>query len=101
MAKSNTKKRKQAAQVDLPRKVSKTVATTITPPDSSDEAASTLEPTTLQSLISNDELDITVDTLNALAKYPNLIKSQQCRDLRVAVYDFRQNCANGVNIARM
>lgn len=102
MAKSKAaKKRKQNAQEELPRKAPKTSATTVTPPDSDDNTASNLEPKSLQTVISDEELDIAIDTLNTLAKYPNLIKSKQCRDLRVAVYDFRQNCASGVNNARL
>ncbi|KAK1466499.1 prolyl 4-hydroxylase [Colletotrichum cuscutae] len=100
MAKSKAaKKRKQNAQEELPRKAPKTAATTVTPPDSDDNTALNLEPKSLQTVISDEELDIAIDTLNTLAKYPNLIKSKQCRDLRVAVYDFRQNCASGVNNA--
>lgn len=98
MTKSKAKKRKQTAQAEqLPRK---TIKTSITPPDSSDDNSATLEPKSLQTVISDEELDIAIETLNTLAKYPNLIKSKQCRDLRVAVYEFRQNCASGVNNAR-
>ncbi|GJC99243.1 prolyl 4-hydroxylase [Colletotrichum higginsianum] len=97
MTKSKAKKRKQTAQAEqLPRK---TIKTSITPPDSSDDNSATLEPKSLQTVISDEELDIAIETLNTLAKYPNLIKSKQCRDLRVAVYEFRQNCASGVNNA--
>ncbi|TKW53020.1 hypothetical protein CTA1_6832 [Colletotrichum tanaceti] len=96
MTKSKAKKRKQTAQAELPRK---TIKTSITPPDSSDDNSATLEPKSLQMVISDEELDIATETLNTLAKYPNLIKSKQCRDLRVAVYEFRQNCASGVNNA--
>ncbi|KAK2008069.1 prolyl 4-hydroxylase [Colletotrichum eremochloae] len=100
MTKSKAKKRKQIAQAELPRKVPKTATnTTITPPDSGDDNAAALEPKSIQTVISDEELDIAVETLNTLAKYPNLIKSKQCRDLRVAVYEFRQNCASGLNNA--
>ncbi|KAK4213402.1 prolyl 4-hydroxylase [Rhypophila decipiens] len=95
MSKSKSRKRKQTAQVDLPNKVVKTTATTITPPP---DGAPT-EPKSLQSVISEEELEITVDTLAALAKYPSLLKSKACKDLRVAVYDFRQACNTGVNSA--
>jgi hypothetical protein len=99
---SQKQKRKKNAQVDQPRKAAKTTATTATrtPPDSDDNAAATLEPRSLQTVISEEELDITVETLNTLVKYPNLIKSKQCKDLRAAVYDFRQSCTTGVNSAR-
>ncbi|OLN96225.1 hypothetical protein CCHL11_04496 [Colletotrichum chlorophyti] len=98
MAKTKSKKRKQNAQAELPRKAPKTAESTITPPDSDDNGTAVeLEPKSLHTVISDEELDIAIDTLNTLAKYPNLIKSKQCRDLRVAVYDFRQSCASGVN----
>ncbi|KAF6822373.1 prolyl 4-hydroxylase [Colletotrichum plurivorum] len=96
MAKSKNKKRKQTAQAEAPNKVAKTnaaAATTITPPDSDADAASN-EPRSLQTVISEEELEITIDTLNTLAKYPGLIKSRPCKDLRVAVYDFRQASAS-------
>ncbi|KAK1982654.1 prolyl 4-hydroxylase [Colletotrichum cereale] len=100
MTKSKAKKRKQTVQAELPRKAPKTATSaTVTPPDSSDDNAAALEPKSLQTVISDEELDIAVETLNTLAKYPNLIKSKQCRDLRVAVYEFRQNCASGLNNA--
>lgn len=100
MAKSKSKKRKQNAQADIPRKAPKTATPTITPPPDSDDAGTPLEPKSLQTVVSDEELDITIETLNTLAQYPNLIKSKPCRDIRVAVYDFRQACASGVNSAR-
>ena len=101
MAKTNNnKKRKSNAPPagQLPNKLAKNV-TTITPPPENDDATS-VEPRSIQTVISEEELEITVDTLNTLAKYPGLIKSKQCKDLRVAVYDFRQACQTGVNTAR-
>ncbi|KLU90265.1 oxidoreductase, partial [Magnaporthiopsis poae ATCC 64411] len=95
------KKRKQSAQVDQPRKAAKTApaAATRTPPDSDDNGATALEPKSLHSVISDEELEIAVETLTTLAKHPSLIKSKQCKDLRAAVFDFRQNCTSGVNNA--
>lgn len=95
------KKRKQSAQADQPRKAAKTApaAATRTPPDSDDNGATALEPKSLYSVISNEELEIAVETLTTLAKHPTLIKSKQCKDLRAAVFDFRQNCTSGVNNA--
>ncbi|KAK4184635.1 hypothetical protein QBC35DRAFT_46664 [Podospora australis] len=86
---AKNKKRKQNAAADVPNKIAKTVPRTITPPDS-DGDATPLEPRTLQTVISDEELDIAVDTLKTIAQYPNLIKSKGCKDLRAAVYDFRQ-----------
>jgi len=90
MAKSKSAKRKRNAQVDLPQKLPK--ATTLTPPPDG-------EPTHLSTLIADEELDITIETLTALAQYPNLTKSKACKALRVAVYDFRQACTTGLNTA--
>lgn len=99
MSKSKSRKRKQTAQVDMPSKIVKTTATTVTPPP--DGTPTPIEPKSVQSIISEEELEITLDTLATLAKYPNLLKSKACKDLRVAVYDFRQACSTGVNSARM
>ncbi|KAG7142455.1 hypothetical protein HYQ45_001200 [Verticillium longisporum] len=94
MAKSKSRKRKQTAQADLPNKNFKTISTITPPPD-----GATQEPKSLQTVVSEEELEITVETLTALAQYPNLIKSKFCKDLRVAAYEFRQACATGVNSA--
>lgn len=96
MAKSKPAKRKHVAQVDLPQKLRKTPTATVTPPpDGSDPA----EPKSLATVISDEELEITVDTLTTLSQYPGLIKTKPCKDLRVAVYDFRQACTTGTNSA--
>ena len=94
MAKSKAAKRKRNAQIDLPQKQAKASSTLTPPPD-----GTTLEPKHLNTIVSDEELDITVETLTALAQYPNLTKSKACKDLRVAVYDFRQACTTGVNNA--
>jgi hypothetical protein len=57
------------------------------------------DPKSVQAVVIEEELEITVDTLQTISKYPNLIKSKACKDLRVAVYDFRQACTTGVNTA--
>ncbi|KAF7548865.1 hypothetical protein G7046_g8528 [Stylonectria norvegica] len=93
MAKTKSRKRKQNAQADLPHKLPKTE--TITPPPD----GAPLEPKNPLTVVSNEELDITIDTLTTIAEYPGLMKSRWCKDLRVAVYDFRQACATGVNTA--
>ncbi|KAK8058491.1 hypothetical protein PG994_008939 [Apiospora phragmitis] len=53
----------------------------------------------LTTVVSEEELELTVDTLRTLAEYPAIIKSKGCRDLRAAVYDFRQSCNTGTNTA--
>ncbi|KAJ5129085.1 hypothetical protein N7526_007251 [Penicillium atrosanguineum] len=90
MAKSKAAKRKRNAQVDLPQKLPK--ATVLTPPPDG-------EPKHLRTLVADEELEITIETLTALAQYPSLTKSKACKDLRVAVYDFRQACTTGLNTA--
>ncbi|CAN8101063.1 unnamed protein product [Discula destructiva] len=52
-------------------------------------------PKLLQAVVSEEELDITVDTLRALAENPSLIKSKACKDLRAAVFDFKQASTTG------
>ncbi|KAG5922143.1 hypothetical protein E4U42_005592 [Claviceps africana] len=75
-----------------------TITTTITPPPDGN-GAPRFEPKSLQTVISDEELDITVETLTALAQYPSLTKSKACKQLRVAVYDFRQSCHTGLSAA--
>ncbi|KAJ1540198.1 hypothetical protein HK405_011722 [Cladochytrium tenue] len=49
----------------------------------------------LQAIIPDGDLDITVETLRMLADHPALIKTKACRDLRAAVFDFKQACTTG------
>jgi hypothetical protein len=94
MAKSKSTKRKRNAQVVLPQKVLKPSTHTLTPlPD-----VATLDPH-LKTIVSDEELETTIETLSALAEYPGLTKSKACRDLRVAVYEFRQACTTGLDNA--
>jgi hypothetical protein len=94
MAKSKSTKRKRSAQVDRPQKLPRPVTNPTPPPD-----GATLEPKHLKTIVSDEELDIAIETLTTLAQYPSLVKSKACKDLRVAVYDFRQACTTGVNTA--
>ena len=55
------------------------------------------EPSNVHSITSPEEIEVTVETLQALAEHPALIKSKACKDLRTAVYDFRQACTTGLN----
>ncbi|KID81388.1 Prolyl 4-hydroxylase, alpha subunit, partial [Metarhizium majus ARSEF 297] len=96
MTQSKSAKRKRKAQAQLPKKHVKTT-TIVTPPPDSD--ATQFEPKNLQTVISDEELDITIETLTTLAQYPSLTKSKLCKNLRTAVYDFRQSCTTGVNSA--
>lgn len=97
MSKSKAAKRKRKAQAELPNKQLKTSAV-ITPPPS--DGASP-EPKNLQTIVSDEELDITIVTLTELAQFPSLIKSKACKPLRAAVHEFRQACTTGVNNAGM
>jgi hypothetical protein len=97
MGKSKSAKRKANAKANNdPRKHAKTAPTAgvVTPPPDGSTSA-TMEPTSLQSVISTEELEITVDTLKTMAQYPGFIKAKGCKDLRVAAYDFRQACTTG------
>lgn len=88
MAKSKAAKRKRNAQIDVPQKLPKASIPT-PPPDA--------EPTHLNEIISDEELNTTIEALTALSQYPSLTKSKACKDIRVAVYEFRQACTTGVN----
>jgi hypothetical protein len=92
-SKSASRKRKARAQAE-PNQRHLKAARPVSPPTRQDEP---LEPRSLQTVVSAEELEITVETLDALAQYPGLIKSKQCKALRAAVHDFRQACTTGVN----
>ncbi|PMD53125.1 uncharacterized protein K444DRAFT_542502 [Hyaloscypha bicolor E] len=93
MAKSKVKRKQQITQVDAPSKKQKTVAI-VTPPPEKDAS----RPKTIQSIgLDDDDLDIAIDTLSTLAQNPSVIKSKACKDLRTAVYEFRQACTTGFN----
>lgn len=66
-------------------------------PASSPPKTIVADPTNLNTLIPTEDLEITIDTLKLLAEYPSLIKLKACKDLRVAVYDFRQAATTGMN----
>lgn len=96
MTQSKAAKRKRKAQVqaETSKKVARTSSIVTPPPDGAQ-----FEPKNLQTVISDEELDITIETLTELARYPSLTKSKICKNLRVAVYDFRQSCNTGLNAA--
>lgn len=93
MKSKNANKKRKAAQAESQR-LSK-IARPLSPPDKDEP----FEPRSIQTVISEDELEITVETLISLAQYPSLIKSKPCKDLRTAVHEFRQACTTGVNAA--
>jgi hypothetical protein len=93
MAKPKAKRKQQNSTADKPSKKLKTI-TIVTPPPEKDAS----QPKTIQSIgLDGDDLDIAFDTLNTLAQNPSVIKSKACKDLRTAVYEFRQACTTGFN----
>lgn len=68
---------------------------TLTPPSDTANSASPFEPKLLTSIISPEELEITVDTLQTLAAHPSLTKAKAAKDLRAAVFEFRRACTTG------
>jgi hypothetical protein len=93
MAKSKAKRKQQNSTADAPSKKLKTTAI-VTPPPEKDAS----QPKTIQSIgLDDDDLDIAIDTLNTLAQNPSVIKSKACKELRTAVYEFRQACTTGFN----
>ncbi len=92
-------KRKRDAQAHVPNKKHAQNAQSRTVPPSPDTTpeADRVEPKSLSALVSEEEIEITVDTLQELAKHPGAIKSKGCKNLRAAVYDFRQACTTGTN----
>lgn len=95
MAKSKSKRKQQDTHNGGPAKKVKTFAIATPPPDIG-------EPKTIKSIgLEQDDLDLAIDTLTTLAENPSVIKSKACKDLRTAVYDFRQACTTGFNAAGM
>ncbi|KAI0965034.1 prolyl 4-hydroxylase [Xylaria arbuscula] len=98
------RKRQRNAASNLPNKKSTTNAT-LPPSPPSDASSSSLKPTdqldpkSLTSVVSGEEIEIAVETLDSLAQHPALIKSKACRNLRTAVYGFKQACTTGMNTA--
>lgn len=62
-------------------------------------AAPAFEPKLLSTVVPEEDLEITVETLRALVENPGLIKSKACKDLRTAVFEFRKACTTGFNAA--
>jgi hypothetical protein len=93
MTKFKTKRKQKGFQEGIPAKKFKTAAIVTPPPDAR-------ESKTIQSIgVDDDDLDLAINTLKTLAENPSVIKSKSCKDLRTAIYDFRQACTTGVNAA--
>lgn len=93
MAKTKSKRKQTSLANEGPSKKPKT-SSIITPPPEKSAG----EPKTIQAIgLEEDDLELAIDTLNSLSSNPSVIKSKACRDLRTAVYDFRQACTTGFN----
>lgn len=92
MAKSKSK-RKAVAQVAEVSSKKQKVTATITPPPENEAGPKTIESLGLM----QDDLEIAIDTLNELTRNPAVIKTKACKDLRTAVYEFRNACTTGMN----
>lgn len=99
--KSKKKRQAQAALVGQPLKLQKLQPMNENEAVAGSDDVLAVAPKALTSVIHDDDLEIAVDTLSTLAKYPNLIKSKACKDLRVAVYDFRQASTVGMDTTSM
>ncbi|CAJ2500147.1 Uu.00g030000.m01.CDS01 [Anthostomella pinea] len=98
--KASKRKRDQDTQSNLShKKRSTSIPTPTLPSPKSTDEGEQVEPKTLSlsAVASEEEVEITVDTLRALAEHPAVIKGKGCKDLRTAVYDFRQACTTGSN----
>ncbi|THV44144.1 hypothetical protein BGAL_0719g00020 [Botrytis galanthina] len=92
MAKSKGKRKQQNLPIEQNIKKVKTTSIITPPPELS------TEPKTLHDLlIAEEDIEISVDTLKILAQNPSLIKSKACKELRTAVFDFRNACTTGFN----
>jgi hypothetical protein len=70
-----------------------TVAGIPSPPE---DTSASLASTSIHAVISPEEVEIAVETLQSLAEHPAIIKSKACKDLRTAVYNFRQASTTGM-----
>ncbi|RDL36359.1 Uncharacterized protein BP5553_05711 [Venustampulla echinocandica] len=99
MAKSKGKRKHEGSQNDVTTKRHKNT-TIITPPPEKTSSQVKDEHRTIQAIgLHEDDLELAIDTLHTLAGNPTVIKSKACKDLRTAVYEFRQACTTGFNAA--
>jgi hypothetical protein len=66
------------------------------PPTPPQDSSASNGPSTINAITSPEEVEIAVETLEALAQHPSLIKSKACKDLRTAVYAFKQASTTGM-----
>ncbi|BFZ64927.1 hypothetical protein YB2330_006083 [Saitoella coloradoensis] len=79
------------------RKVASTAAVKAIAPPSPSTSADDTEITSPFAVISQDDLDITIDTLEQLAAHPTLLKHKDLRQLRSAVWAYSQSLPNPGN----
>ncbi|TLS30764.1 hypothetical protein PpBr36_02549 [Pyricularia pennisetigena] len=92
--KQAARKNKRKAETQLQNAPTKR----LTPPDDAPQAQAAVgQSHNLNAVVSSEEVEVAVDTLRTLAQHPAAIKSKACRDLRSAVYSFRQACTTGAN----
>jgi hypothetical protein len=95
--KAAKRKLEQNAQSNRPIKKSTTNTTLPLSPSPDSSSIDRSDPKSVATVVSEEEIEITTETLDILAQYPTLIKSKACRNLRTAVYGFRQACTTGIN----
>ncbi|KAI1267995.1 prolyl 4-hydroxylase [Xylariaceae sp. FL1019] len=96
------RKRQRNAQAAVPNKkaaVNTTLPLSPSPDATSAKPLDHSDPKSLASVVSEEEIEIAVETLDSLSQHPTLIKSKACRNLRTAVYAFKQACTTGMNTA--
>jgi hypothetical protein len=92
MARNKAKRSLQGPQNDGHLKKVKPSPITTPPPDEP------RQPIALGDLdLTQDDIEISIDTLNTLAENPSIIKSKDCKGLRTAVFSFRKACTTGLN----
>ncbi|KEF54233.1 uncharacterized protein A1O9_09399 [Exophiala aquamarina CBS 119918] len=92
MAKKHAKRALQGPPNNGQNKKTKISLITTPPPDGP------LPPKTLYDVeLTQDDLEVSIDTLNTLAETPSVIKSKDCKGLRTAVFNFRNACTTGLN----
>ena len=102
MSKSKQKRKHQSQQqhqqLGAVKKI-KTEQSSVTTTPVLPTVGAAYEPKFLSTVVPEEDLEITVDTLRALVENPGLIKSKACKDLRTAVFEFRKACTTGFNAA--
>ncbi|KAL9938944.1 hypothetical protein V8E36_001757 [Tilletia maclaganii] len=106
MSKSKQKRKQQGQQLQAAKKAKTehrhhppVLSSTVGAEAQLTAAAAFEEPSLLSTVVPEEDLEITVDTLRALVDNPGLIKSKACKHLRTAVFEFRKACTTGFNAA--